>query len=46
LGFRIIDAANKKIWVSDKAFIERAILSAKTNYNVDIPIENVFIGYP
>lgn len=46
LGFRIIDASSKKIWVSDEKFIERAIASAKTNYNVDIPRESIHIGYP
>ena len=46
LGFRIIDADNLKIWVSDISFAERAIMSAKTNFGVDIPAQNVFIGFP
>lgn len=46
LGFRIIDADNLKIYVSDMAFAERGIKSAKTNFGVDIPMSNVFVGYP
>ena len=43
-GWRIIDADNLKIYVSDMKFAERAILSAKSNFGVDIPIENVFLS--
>lgn len=46
LGFRIIDADNLKIYLSDMAFAQRAIQSAKTNFGVDIPMSSVFVGYP
>ena len=44
LGFRIIDADNLVIYVSDMAYAERAVMSAKTNFKVDIT--DIRLGYP
>lgn len=46
LGWRIIDADNLKLYVSDTEHIAMGIKSAKVNFGVDIPAENVFIGFP
>ena len=45
-GFIIIDADNLRIAVSDLKYMGRAIKSAKINFNVDIPIQNIILGYP
>jgi hypothetical protein len=44
LDFRIIDADNLIIYVSDLDFSERAIRSAKANFGVDI--SNIIVGFP
>lgn len=46
IAWRIIDADNMKIYVSDMRVAERSIRSAKVNFGVDIPTENVFVGFP
>ncbi len=46
LGYRIIDADNLVIYISDIKFANNAIKSAKVNFNVDIPLENVVVGLP
>lgn len=46
LGWRIIDADNLKLYVSDAEHAESGIKSAKVNFGVDIPAENIFIGFP
>jgi hypothetical protein len=46
IAWRIIDADNMKIYVSDMRVAERSIRSAKVNFGVYIPIENVFVGFP
>lgn len=44
LGFRIVDADNLVIYVSDMEYAERSIISAKTNFGVDIT--DIRVGYP
>jgi len=44
LEWFIIDADNLVIYVSSKDYAERTIKVAKVNFNVEISLENVFVG--
>mgnify|MGYP003407235948 FL=1 len=44
IAHRIIDADNLIIWVSDMQWADRAIISAKTNFGVEIT--DVRVGFP